>query len=83
MAELLEVLVLRMENCEQQQQEVSQLRTQVTKLQQCCQLNLWKKRMECGDMLSEAREDAKTLRQQAPVSTGCVGHYTHLEPLEL
>lgn len=38
MAELLEVLVLRMENCEQQQQEVSQLRTQVTKLQQCCQL---------------------------------------------
>lgn len=32
-------------------------------------------------MLSEAQEDAKTLRQQAPVSTGCVGHYTHLEPL--
>lgn len=34
-AELLEVLVLRMENYEQQQKEVSQLRTQVTELQQC------------------------------------------------
>lgn len=38
MAELLEVPVLRMENYEQQQKEVSQLRTQVTKLQRCCQL---------------------------------------------
>lgn len=35
MAELLEVLVLRMENYEQQQKEVSQLRTQVMELQQC------------------------------------------------
>lgn len=43
--------------------------------------DLWKKYMECGDMLSEAQEDAKTLHQQAPVSTGCVSHYTHIVPL--
>lgn len=41
MSELLEVLVLRMENYEQQQKEVSQLRTQVTELQQCGQLVRW------------------------------------------
>lgn len=40
--------------------------------------DLWKKYMKCGDMLSEAQEDAKTLHQQAPVSTGCVCHYTHI-----
>lgn len=38
MAELSEVLALRMENHDQQQREVSQLRTQVMKLQQRCQL---------------------------------------------
>lgn len=38
MAELSELLMLRMEKYDQQQQEVTQLRTQVTKLQQCCQL---------------------------------------------
>lgn len=38
MAELSEVLVLRMENHDQQQKEVTQLCTQVTNLQQRCQL---------------------------------------------
>nr|KAF6415836.1 huntingtin associated protein 1 [Molossus molossus] len=38
MAELSEVLVLRMENYDQQQKEVTQLRTQVTNLQHRCQL---------------------------------------------
>lgn len=37
MAELSEVLALRMQNSEQQQREAAQLRAQVTKLQQCCQ----------------------------------------------
>nr|XP_030696163.1 LOW QUALITY PROTEIN: huntingtin-associated protein 1 [Globicephala melas] len=37
MAELSEVLALRMQNYEQQQREAAQLRAQVTKLQQCCQ----------------------------------------------
>lgn len=37
MAELSEVMVLRMENYDQQQKEVTQLRTQVTSLQQRCQ----------------------------------------------
>ncbi|XP_057571117.1 huntingtin-associated protein 1 isoform X3 [Hippopotamus amphibius kiboko] len=37
LAELSEVLALRMENYEQQQREVSQLRAQILKLQQCCQ----------------------------------------------
>lgn len=38
MAELSEVLALRMENHDRQQREVTQLRTQVLKLQQRCQL---------------------------------------------
>lgn len=38
MAELSEVLVLRMENYDLQQKEVTQLRTQVTSLQERCQL---------------------------------------------
>ena len=41
MAELSEVLALRMENFEQQQREVAQLRAQVVKLQQCCRSVRW------------------------------------------
>lgn len=32
---------------------------------------------ECGDMLMEAQEEVKTLRQQAPASAGSVTHYTY------
>lgn len=38
MAELSELLMIRIEKYNQQQQEVGQLRTQVMKLQHCCQL---------------------------------------------
>ncbi|XP_054945773.1 huntingtin-associated protein 1 [Physeter macrocephalus] len=138
MAELSEVLALRMENYEQQQREVAQLQAQVVKLQQCCQSygaeaeklqqqlasekeiqmqlqdeaspppgervgktsglgvpgsqqSLWagsqlqdlrEKYSECGSMLIEAQEEVKTLRQQAPASTGSVTHYTYTVPLE-
>uniref|UniRef100_A0AC11DW15 Uncharacterized protein n=1 Tax=Ovis aries TaxID=9940 RepID=A0AC11DW15_SHEEP len=37
---------------------------------------------ECGDMLMEAQEEVKTLRQQAPASAGSVTHYTYTVPLE-
>ncbi|TKC49420.1 hypothetical protein EI555_016962 [Monodon monoceros] len=117
MAELSEVLALRMQNYEQQQREAAQLRAQVMKLQQCCQAygaeaeklqqqlasekeiqmqlqdeqSLWagsqlqdlrEKYSECGSMLIEAQEEVKTLRQQAPASTGSVTHYTCTVPLE-
>lgn len=36
---------------------------------------------ECGDMLMEAQEEVKTLRQQAPASAGSVTHYTYTVPL--
>ncbi|XP_057357463.1 huntingtin-associated protein 1 isoform X2 [Manis pentadactyla] len=139
MAELSEVLALRMENHDRQQREVTQLRTQVLKLQQRCQLygaetkklqqqlasekeiqmqlqdeprlpgppgesrhgsllgmpgsqqKLWAgsqlqdlraKYTECGGMLIEAQEEVKTLRQQAPVSSGSVTHCAYTVPLE-
>ncbi|XP_061031658.1 huntingtin-associated protein 1 [Eubalaena glacialis] len=109
MAELSEVLALRMESYEQQQREVAQLRAQVMKLQRCCQSygaeaeklqqqlasekeiqmqlqdelqDLREKYSECGSMLIEAQEEVKTLRQQAPASTGSVTHYTYTVPLE-
>uniref|UniRef100_A0A8C6C3P2 Huntingtin associated protein 1 n=1 Tax=Monodon monoceros TaxID=40151 RepID=A0A8C6C3P2_MONMO len=109
MAELSEVLALRMQNYEQQQREAAQLRAQVMKLQQCCQAygaeaeklqqqlasekeiqmqlqdelqDLREKYSECGSMLIEAQEEVKTLRQQAPASTGSVTHYTCTVPLE-
>uniref|UniRef100_A0A8C9E5E7 Huntingtin associated protein 1 n=1 Tax=Phocoena sinus TaxID=42100 RepID=A0A8C9E5E7_PHOSS len=114
MAELSEVLALRMQNYEQQQREAAQLRAQVMKLQQCCQAygaeaeklhqqlasglgvpasqqSLWagsqlqdlrEKYSECGSMLIEDQEEVKTLRQQAPASTGSVTHYTYTVPLE-
>lgn len=43
--------------------------------------DLREKYTECGGMLIEAREEVKTLRQQAPVSTGSVTHYTYTVPL--
>ncbi|XP_067570410.1 huntingtin-associated protein 1 [Pseudorca crassidens] len=138
MAELSEVLALRMQNSEQQQREAAQLRAQVMKLQQCCQTygaeaeklqlqlasekeiqtqlqdeasplpgervgkasglgvpasqqSLWagsqlqdlrEKYSERGSMLTEAQEEVKPLRQQAPASTGSVTHYTDTVPLE-
>ncbi|XP_033702771.1 huntingtin-associated protein 1 isoform X3 [Tursiops truncatus] len=138
MAELSEVLALRMQNSEQQQREAAQLRAQVMKLQQCCQAygaeaeklqqqlasekeiqmqlqdeaspppgervgkasglgvpasqqSLWagsqlqdlrEKYSERGSMLTEAQEEVKPLRQQAPASTGSVTHYTETVPLE-
>ncbi|KAI5219221.1 Huntingtin-Associated Protein 1 [Manis pentadactyla] len=109
MAELSEVLALRMENHDRQQREVTQLRTQVLKLQQRCQLygaetkklqqqlasekeiqmqlqdelqDLRAKYTECGGMLIEAQEEVKTLRQQAPVSSGSVTHCAYTVPLE-
>lgn len=84
MAKLSEVLALRMENYEQQQREVAQLQGQVTKLQRCCRSlqDLQEKYSECGDMLMEAQEKVKTLRQQAPASAGSVTHYTYTVPLE-
>lgn len=39
--------------------------------------DLQEKYSECGDMLMEAQEEVKTLRQQAPASTGSVTHYTY------
>ncbi|XP_064439003.1 huntingtin-associated protein 1 [Mirounga angustirostris] len=113
MAELSDVLALRMETHSQQRREVAQLRTQVLMLRQCCQTygaqteklqrqlasekeiqmqlqdevasqlqDLWKRYTECGGMLTEAQEEAKTLRQPAPVSTGPVTHYTYIVPVE-
>ena len=45
MAELSEVLALKMENYEQQRKEVTQLRVQVMELQRCC---WWVRRGICG-----------------------------------
>lgn len=44
--------------------------------------DLREKYSECGSMLTEAQEEVKTLRQQAPASTGSVTHYTDTVPLE-
>lgn len=44
--------------------------------------DLQEKYSECGDMLMEAQEKVKTLRQQAPASAGSVTHYTYTVPLE-
>eukprot|EP00070_Physeter_catodon_P047019 XP_028353913.1 huntingtin-associated protein 1 [Physeter catodon] len=44
--------------------------------------DLREKYSECGSMLIEAQEEVKTLRQQAPASTGSVTHYTYTVPLE-
>uniref|UniRef100_A0A8C6FP25 Huntingtin associated protein 1 n=1 Tax=Moschus moschiferus TaxID=68415 RepID=A0A8C6FP25_MOSMO len=106
MAELSEVLALRMENYEHQRREVAQLQVQVMKLERRCRSrvgkmsglgalgshqSLWagpqlqdlqEKYSECGDMLMEAQEEVKTLRQQAPASAGSVIHYTYTVPLE-
>lgn len=41
MAELSEVLVLRLENYERQQKEITQLQAQIAKLQQRCQSVSW------------------------------------------
>ncbi|XP_077921853.1 huntingtin-associated protein 1 isoform X5 [Halichoerus grypus] len=113
MAELSDVLALRMETHNQQRREVAQLRTQVLTLQQRCQTygaqteklqrqlasekeiqmrlqdevasqlqDLRERYTECGGMLTEAQEEAKTLRQRAPVSTGPVTHYTYIVPVE-
>lgn len=55
-----------------------------------CQQSLWagsqlqdlrEKYSERGSMLTEAQEEVKTLRQQAPASTGSVTHYTDTVPL--
>lgn len=43
--------------------------------------DLQEKYSECGDMLMEAQEKVKTLRQQAPASAGSVTHYTYTVPL--
>ncbi|XP_009430472.3 huntingtin-associated protein 1 isoform X3 [Pan troglodytes] len=84
MAELSEVLVLRLENYERQQQEVARLQAQVLKLQQRCRMlqDLREKYMDCGGMLIETQEEVKTLRQQPPVSTGSATHYPYSVPLE-
>ncbi|XP_033266668.2 huntingtin-associated protein 1 [Orcinus orca] len=44
--------------------------------------DLREKYSERGSMLTEAQEEVKTLRQQAPASTGSVTHYTYAVPLE-
>ncbi|EPY85455.1 huntingtin-associated protein 1-like protein [Camelus ferus] len=110
MAELSEVLALRMENYEEQQKEMAQLRTQVMKLQQRCQSygaeteklqqqlasekeiqmqlqdqlqDLREKYTECGGVLIETREEAKTPRQQARAPAGSVTRYAYTVPLEV
>uniref|UniRef100_H0X0R2 Huntingtin associated protein 1 n=1 Tax=Otolemur garnettii TaxID=30611 RepID=H0X0R2_OTOGA len=115
MAELSEVLVLRLENYERQQKEVTQLQAQVVKLQRRCQSygaeteklqqqlasekeiqmqlqeeSLWvgsklqelrEKHSDGRGMLIETQEEAKTLCQQPPVSTGSITHYAYSMPL--
>ncbi|XP_059852461.1 huntingtin-associated protein 1 [Delphinus delphis] len=44
--------------------------------------DLREKYSERGSMLTEAQEEVKRLRQQAPASTGSVTHYTETVPLE-
>lgn len=43
--------------------------------------DLQEKYSECGDMLMEAQEEVKTLRQQALASTGSITHCTYTVPL--
>ncbi|KAB0388838.1 hypothetical protein E2I00_011061 [Balaenoptera physalus] len=92
MAELSEVLALRMENYEQQQREVAQLRAQVMKLQRCC----WSYGAE-AEKLQQQLASEKEIQMQLQdecgsmlieaqeevktlrqqASTGSVTHYTY------